>query len=412
MLFKKGPFTLFILANSLLIYIYQSSIYKTNKDHEKVWLAKEPCLLTGINLTLVAFIKPVDLQVRRLEQMLLPSLALFWPTENLKLTIVTENSDEMVGKIQQISNRILPKGVKISIQLTTLDGNSTGLNRTENERKKQIVKFWADNFTNSEFIGIVDADTVFVTPILTSDLFQDGKPIVRGTYGKPKDIFIKSWAASTKLATGTDYFANFMSYFPVILRRDDFENIRNHVNQHLNVSKFDQAFDIFTTTGQIYSEFCIMANYLWHYQQNNYHWILTKVANSSRYFSTGDADFEQHFPQVDKFLSRRQPAVSTHWAWSQRHLLGGSIERLFLNGICFADENMRNLCDSSLDANYYFYNNFNKAEWLFDLGDDFSQTDTSIALLNHQQRLNRLSKCEFAWNHTFIERLKMKLGGK
>lgn len=43
------------------------------------------------------------------------------------------------------------------------------------------MMFWADNYTQSEFIAFCDSDTLFLTYVDKSDIFSsDDKPIVQG----------------------------------------------------------------------------------------------------------------------------------------------------------------------------------------------------------------------------------------
>lgn len=77
--------------------------------------------------------------------------------------------------------------------------------------RQQWLKFNADNFTSSEYVGFVDADTVIITYVDREDLFEDGKPVINGRIGhvgysekphphKPPT----NWPKSTMIFTGLE----------------------------------------------------------------------------------------------------------------------------------------------------------------------------------------------------------------
>ena len=59
---------------------------------------------------------------------------------------------------------------------------------------------WADNYTNKEYVGFVDTDTVFLTYIDREDLFEDGKPVINGRSGphNPDDVWAHASRATYK----------------------------------------------------------------------------------------------------------------------------------------------------------------------------------------------------------------------
>ena len=46
------------------------------------------------------------------------------------------------------------------------------------------MMFYADNFTQSEFVGFVDSDCLFLTYVDREDLFETGKPVIKAITGK------------------------------------------------------------------------------------------------------------------------------------------------------------------------------------------------------------------------------------
>jgi hypothetical protein len=44
--------------------------------------------------------------------------------------------------------------------------------------------FWADQYTDDEYVGFGDSDCLFYTHIDREDIFEDGKPVVHGRIGE------------------------------------------------------------------------------------------------------------------------------------------------------------------------------------------------------------------------------------
>ena len=57
--------------------------------------------------------------------------------------------------------------------------------------RQQWSMFWADNYTSSAYVGFIDTDTFFTTPVHPRALFSNGRPIVLGTVGARTSEF---WA--------------------------------------------------------------------------------------------------------------------------------------------------------------------------------------------------------------------------
>ncbi len=55
--------------------------------------------------------------------------------------------------------------------------------RSEGYSRQQYSNFYSDVYTDKEFIGIVDTDSFFVTPVTPKDIFIEGKPRIIGYNG-------------------------------------------------------------------------------------------------------------------------------------------------------------------------------------------------------------------------------------
>lgn len=55
--------------------------------------------------------------------------------------------------------------------------------------RQQLVGFFADLYVKAEYVGFVDGDSTFITYVDREDIFENGKPIVKGRFGGGFGIF-------------------------------------------------------------------------------------------------------------------------------------------------------------------------------------------------------------------------------
>ncbi len=135
--------------------------------------------------------------------------------------------------------------------------------------------FHSDLYVSEEtkYVGIVDSDTVFVSPITEESLFVNGKPRMMGIYGDA------AMSAGTPIALGKNQIGEFMvaGAFPFIVKKEHFAEIRDYVAKHLGVANFHDAWPKICEVGgnnNKYSQFNIIATYLWYFRHDEYHWIV------------------------------------------------------------------------------------------------------------------------------------------
>ena len=139
--------------------------------------------------------------------MFLRTFLLFWPLSqsNTSLTIVfdAEKKNEMsfLSDFKMLNDSIRPK---INGGLNIFFNQPYSVNLGGHDRQ-QLLMFWADNFTQSEYVGFVDSDCVFLTYIDREDLFENGKPVINArigldsTYSKYYEFWSKVPQATSKL---------------------------------------------------------------------------------------------------------------------------------------------------------------------------------------------------------------------
>jgi len=148
--------------------------------------------------------------------------------------------------------------------------------------RQQLRMFQADMYTDSEYIGFVDTDAVFTTPVVEESLFENGKPIIIGRIGKYDGDPGKFWSLApqaTEWAFGTKEIMRCMDYFPVVVKREHIQEMRTWISQKHGKPfvKFFNNLKTSTTPGvkhRPYSQFNMMCQWLYHYKHDDYVWHL------------------------------------------------------------------------------------------------------------------------------------------
>ena len=126
--------------------------------------------------------------VREINEWFLPSLFLFWPNDtNANLLVVSDSENETREEVDRLHRNLTNSFNNMESTLSFEFRTSSRVFDCSGWDKAQWIKFWADNFTRSEYVGFVDTDTIFVSRVTQRDLFIDKKPIMRATFGKPRN---------------------------------------------------------------------------------------------------------------------------------------------------------------------------------------------------------------------------------
>jgi len=194
---------------------------------------------------------------------------IFWPKlwTSSDLVLVFDDESEIDHRFAVTLANIPPypkiKFEKKPSERTFCDWRSEGYSR------QQYSNFYSDAYTDKEFIGIVDTDSFFVTPVTPKDIFIEGKPRIIGYNG------YTSWSESLQEIFDQKPIGEFMVVigFPVVVRRKHFKMMREFITRSLKVKTFEEAwFTICTKYSQKYSQFDIIAHYLWFHQRDEYSW--------------------------------------------------------------------------------------------------------------------------------------------
>ena len=152
----------------------------------------------------------------------------------------------------------------------------------------QIGPLFADTFVESgggtpDFIGLIDTDTLFVSSVTRSSLFDEssGKPFVLAQVGNPPGKgFWDAVPGCTSAILGRKAFLRGMSYFPVLIKTEHFASFREHVSrQHPG-----RAFvDVIRETSKSVATGCLgafdlLVNYIYFFHRDEYHFRIQRRA--------------------------------------------------------------------------------------------------------------------------------------
>eukprot|EP00668_Euglena_longa_P012873 GGOE01015372.1.p1 GENE.GGOE01015372.1~~GGOE01015372.1.p1 ORF type:complete len:753 (-),score=127.90 GGOE01015372.1:182-2287(-) len=195
----------------------------------------------------------------------------FWPEEHLRMTIMADAEDEALRPVLRQFLSGLSTTVRRAIHVA--HNPLLPLYRRGHDRQ-QFFMFFADHYSDAEYIGFVDTDCLFVTPVVRSDLFVDGKPIIIGVIGRAPVPGMEWWDMarySTYFLLGKREVVRGMNYFPVIIHRSHLRELRAHV-ERLHGNAFGEVFH--RNNVRPFSQFTIMVTYLWYFHRDEYTWHL------------------------------------------------------------------------------------------------------------------------------------------
>merc|ERR1719161_3205451 len=96
-------------------------------------------------------------------------------------------------------------------------------------KRMQLLKFIADEFSNAEYIGILDSDTLFTTKVTDHAIFEGLRPRIIAEVGRPKQAWHRGVPLVTAAWLRRPEDISCMSYFPIVCQREHFSKLRMHL---------------------------------------------------------------------------------------------------------------------------------------------------------------------------------------
>ena len=262
-----------------------SSIKRNNIDSSNVIVTDSDVLYhVGFDLTL--YMPMHSSEDEYLKAVFIPSLLLFWPKKmwvnsNITLLFVLDDEQE---KEHEYGDGLYKEYYNIIKDVTGMEFKilyepKPDIKGMDGAHRQQYYMFIADKHTNSKWIGYIDSDALFQTIITPMNLFDikliNGeiivKPIIYAEMACNKgsnQYWNNAYWHTLRFYNNTFKEEPFrcMSYFPVIMPRDDVISIREYIEEVNGVS-IEQVHQWHWKYMAQFNIFCI---YQWHFRRNNY----------------------------------------------------------------------------------------------------------------------------------------------
>ena len=201
--------------------------------------------------------------VKLYEDILLTSYTFFWQNETDFLLILDdENEDDHSFGQKSVNEFPYP---------TVFYEKPNSFYGDYGHSRMQWSMFWADKYATGEYIGFIDTDTLFITLVNEDMLFDGDKPRIWGEFGKPASYWWENIKYNTRQFLKLEEVMRAMTYFPVIIKVKHLAAVRDYISK-VHEKSFDDVFCSIACSQREYSQFNIIATYLWYFHREEYVW--------------------------------------------------------------------------------------------------------------------------------------------
>lgn len=270
-----------------------------------------------------------------LRETFLRTLQFFWPRKpHWKLTVVLDDPPNAnATEREYLTNKVWSLFEERQHDEKVRNSVSIEFNPLTNQSLygtgwyiQQLIMLWADNFTDAEYIGFVDDDTIFTKAVQPIDLFDEsGRP--RALVRPRRGAHSATWVKATDYAFGRLSEVFSMVSFPVIIKREHLREMREEILRvHSEYSYFDEFFSALIHRGrprkdltQI-SQFCFFMDFVFEKHRNEYRWhfeTASRNTTASTYSATAARNTTNHTmgPPLEPEMFDLLPRISQHFTW-------------------------------------------------------------------------------------------------
>ena len=205
----------------------------------------------------------------------LRSLKLFWPDSRLKLTLVLDAERQEDRNLGERLSKIWPRP-----KIAYLQPGNTSVYQGNQRRRMFLSYFYPEQYVTAEYVGFIDADTMFTTVVTPELLFADSRPTVQARIGEPFwQQHWECWSDVTEYFLGEKEALQCMSYFPVVMKVEHIIELRGFVEMRFG-KPFTEVFrDSFafenphfkgSTLNDCLCQFSVICNYVWYKHRDEY----------------------------------------------------------------------------------------------------------------------------------------------
>mmetsp|Transcript_27674 Transcript_27674/g.75428 ORF Transcript_27674/g.75428 Transcript_27674/m.75428 type:complete len:426 (-) Transcript_27674:201-1478(-) len=319
------------------------------------------------NVELFIPIPPNDDGYNEIMECLLPTSKMFWPMDQLRVLFLTdkEAGPKVIKTFSKKLKSALPDAKEVRVASNTPAVHIAGVGRQYGHNRQQYVMFWADNFTDAEYVAFWDTDAMFVTRVLDEDLFDGNKPrVIAQMVGGTNNAVWEGAAENHRKITGKIDVMNVMFYFPVVVRLSDLPYIRASLMKSMDCQTFDQAFqkmlNIFDPHDDnaysfLYSQFSLMLNIIYRDRPQGYSWHI---------HPSKDPKANAAIASVPAKHLTAYPRIAAHWTWMLPANKALGIDTLMLEGYCYSQPDLD--IAPQVCQQFDVENTINHFEWEFE----------------------------------------------
>ena len=261
--FQLTTIIFFYLKSNFSLHIWELSV-RSNNDH----------IAWSDTPELTIFCRIYSGKTLEFYNTFLVSYLLFWPyrawlNSDLVVVLDKENSDD--HQFGTILAHLPP------FPLIKFEEHDW---RSEDYARTIYSSFYAETYTQSNHIGIIDSDSIFVTTVTPEDLFLENKPRIYGINGccSGSEEPIYEVLGAIPVAT-----FRIQSGLPLIVKRKHFDDCRQHIIKHMNVRSFEEAFKLICSKYSLkHNQYDIIGHYLWHFKRDEYSWHIKNDINHQK----------------------------------------------------------------------------------------------------------------------------------
>ena len=417
-LMKHSAIVFFVFLCSFLFITIYFNCYKlklfrvfqttkiSNIQHEGLW---EGC--PSLELALRMNSSPVF--VKLYESWFLKSLELFWPEDCLNLTLVLDDESELDHVTGERLSNLWPKPNTVYLK-----PENANFHQGKQRRRMYLDYFYPEKYVSAEYVGFVDADTMFVSVVTPQALFNKSKPTVQARVGEPFwQQHWECWSDVTEYLLGEKEALQCMSYFPVIFKVKDIIEMRNYVAKRLGPTFLHAFYESMQIRNDYFKgselddcmcQFSVICNYVWYFHRDEYDFHLQMTPDD-----TWNGENRRHTQQTTAYIQDIGPAFkipkpriaihARHYKENGKYMSSSTIdttkepyasqlERRVQEGVCFAIgfDRCPSKCYSfdadSLQVSLYSFEFF---DWLWDqrcLEEQRKHYVHVRALVNHNEK--------------------------
>jgi len=217
---KKNIFLIIFLIIIENLIIYQISLNQIHQNIASFYNEKDNKWKNTPSLTILC--RTYGGLTMELYNVLIVSYLLFWPNKqwtNSDFVLVFDDEKDMDHRFATVLANLPPYPRVYFEKYPRKEKTFCSDWRGEGYSRQQYSNFYADLYSDHQYIGLLDSDTFFATQVTPEDLFINGKPRMFGY-----NACCSSWVEATPVAIGGEMIGEFMvvNGFPVIIKRSHF----------------------------------------------------------------------------------------------------------------------------------------------------------------------------------------------